>query len=35
MTLSPLSSLFHVLSIPPTNILLRQMRKRPVPPPAP
>jgi len=32
---SPLSSLFHVLSIPPVNILLCQMRKRPVPPPAP
>lgn len=35
MPLSPLSSLFHVLSIPPANILLSQMRKRPVPPPAP
>ena len=34
-TPSALSSLFHVLSIPPVNILLSQMRKRPVPPPAP
>jgi len=35
MTLSPLSSLYHVLSIPPVKLLLTQMRKRPVPPPAP
>ncbi|NER58934.1 hypothetical protein G3435_00980 [Pseudomonas sp. MAFF212428] len=32
---SPLSTLFHVLSIPPGKLLLAQMRKRPVPPPAP
>ena len=35
VTPSPLSTLFHALSIPPSNILLAQMRKRPVPPPAP
>ncbi len=34
MILSPLSNLFHVLSIAPANILLSLMRKRPVPPPA-
>ncbi|TDF79984.1 hypothetical protein [Pseudomonas sp. H9] len=31
---SPLSTLFHTLSIPPRDALLVHKRKRPVPPPA-
>ncbi|KJK09435.1 MULTISPECIES: hypothetical protein [Pseudomonas] len=31
---SPLSTLFHALSIPPRDALLAHKRKRPVPPPA-
>ncbi|HEK1683839.1 TPA: hypothetical protein SMR42_000141 [Pseudomonas putida] len=31
---SPLSTLFHTLSIPPRDVLLAHKRKRPVPPPA-
>lgn len=30
---SPLSTLFHALSIPPRDALLAHKRKRPVPPP--
>ncbi|MFJ1337031.1 hypothetical protein ACIKP7_02705 [Pseudomonas caricapapayae] len=34
ITNSPLSTLFHTLSIPPRDALLAHKRKRPVPPPA-
>ncbi|MCW2269226.1 hypothetical protein D3C77_82500 [compost metagenome] len=34
LTSSPLSTLFHALSIPPRDVLLAHKRKRPVPPPA-
>ncbi|SPO69260.1 Putative exported protein (fragment) [Pseudomonas sp. JV241A] len=34
LTSSPLSTLFHTLSIPPRDVLLAHKRKRPVPPPA-